>query len=309
MDIHFHMSNRFIYTPLFKSPLGSDQVIFLDGGARGNLPPEWSLLESLGCLKTIGFEPDIEECDRLNSSAPINPSRTYFPKALWSTDGQINIHIARSPGSSSVYPPNQEVLRKFDQGVWEPRCTDKYITVESVTIDSILKMADSDCDFIKLDIHSAEYEALKGATSSLKTKVFGILVETWTLEYHQGQYLAHDVMKALIDLGFQLFEVGIAAGGYRAITKTVPLYGKQQVHGLNLLFFKDPIVFPCDQKSLVKCVKSAAIVDLYGYPDYAMSILKDQADRCPEQAPVLQQVAQAIISSSQVPHNDFATLH
>lgn len=303
------MSSRLIYTPFFKSILGSDRVVLLDGGARDNLPPEWSLLESFDCLKTIGFEPDIEECDRLNSSALINSSRTYFPKALWNTDGQVNIHIAKSPGSSSVYPPNQEVLKKFDRGVWEPRCTDKYVAVESATIDSVLKMSDSDCDFIKLDIHSAEYEALEGAISSLKTKVFGVLVETWTLEYHQGQYLAHDVMKILIDLGFQLFEVGIAAGGRRAIATTVPLYCKQQVHGLDLLFFKDPIVFPCDQKSLIKCVKSAAIADLYGYPDYAITILKEQADRCPEQMPVLQQVVQAIITSSQAPHNEFATLH
>jgi FkbM family methyltransferase len=303
------MSNRLIYTPLFKSIIGVDQVVLLDGGARDNLPPEWSLLESLGCLKTIGFEPDVEECDRLNSPALANLSRTYFPKALWNTDGLINIHIAKSPGSSSVYPPNQEILRKFDPGVWEPRCTEKHVAVESATIDSVLRIANSDCDFIKLDIHSAEYEALEGAVASLKTKVFGVLVETWTLEYHQGQRLAHDVMKILIDLGFQLFEVGIAAGGRRGITATVPLYGKQQVHGLDLLFFKDPIVFPCDQKSLVKCVKSAAIADLYGYPDYAITILKDQADRCPDQVPVLQQVIQAIVSSSQAPHNDFASLH
>ncbi|MBP0001022.1 MAG: FkbM family methyltransferase [Cyanobacteria bacterium SID2] len=297
-----------MFTPSFQNIIGANSIVFLDGGARDNLPPEWALIESKGYLKTIGFEPDVEECDRLNSLGV--KSRVYYSKALWNANGKIGIHIAHSPGSSSVYPANQELLAKFDKAVWEPRCPSQYVSVESTTIDSVLQSAESDCDFVKLDVHSAEYEALQGAVTSLKTKIFGVLVETWTLEYHKRQHLAHDVMSLLIDLNFNLFEVGIAAGGRRRITGRVSLYGKQQVHGLDLLFFKEPAVFPSDRDGLVKCVKSAAIADLYGYPDYAIEILNSHIERCAEHTQILQSAIAEIVRSSQVPpQGGFASLH
>jgi FkbM family methyltransferase len=301
-------TNRLIFTPVFKNLISERPLVLVDGGARDNLVSPWELIESCGCLNTIGFEPDLEECDRLNRLG--KPARTYHPKALWNIDGEVGVHIAHSPGSSSVYPPNQSVLRQFDRGCWEPRCTDRYVTVQSAKIDSVLEASNSDCDFLKLDVHSAEYETLEGAIASLKSKVFGVLVETWTLEYHTGQYLAHDVMKLLIDLGFNLFEVGLAAGGRRSITNQVNLYGKQQVHGLDLLFFKDPVVFPCTQAGFVKSVKAAAIADIYGYPDYAIDILKNYGEQCSEYRSAIQQLAQIIINTSQHPQSTgFASLH
>ena len=44
---------------------------------------------------------------------------------------------------------------------------------------------------------------------------------------------------------------------------------------LRPLFFKDPIVFACDQKSLIKCVRLAATANFHGYTNYAITILKE----------------------------------
>ena len=133
-------SERLIYTPLFKSLLGDEKLVFLDAGARNNLPDSWKKLESLGVLKTIGFEPDIEEYERLNAER--NPGRIYYQKAVWNCDGTVGIHIANDPGCSSIYPPNQELLRAYDNGCWEPRITNEYVTVESARIDlSLLALA------------------------------------------------------------------------------------------------------------------------------------------------------------------------
>ena len=53
-------------------------------------------------------------------------------------------------------------------------------------------------NFIKLDVHSAEFHALTGSLTSLNNCV-GLLVETWNCEVHEGQPLHYEIEKFAID--------------------------------------------------------------------------------------------------------------
>jgi FkbM family methyltransferase len=300
--------NRLIFSSSFEDLLEGDRIVMLEGGSREGLDEPWQSLEARGCLKVIGFEPDIEECERLN--AVTYQTRTYLPKALWNKEGEIGVHIGACPSASSVYPPNPEFLRKYEQPVWEPRVTAKYVSVECTTIDRVLETDGSDCDFLKLDIHSAEYEALQGALASLKTKIFAVLVESWSAEYHKGQRLTGDILTLMNELGFSFFDLGIAAGGRRRFASTLNLYGKQQIHGLDLLFFKEPAVFATHPNPVVKLIKAAAIAELYGFPDYAIEILRHEAECKPQSAGLLNPVIQTIVKNAQTPpFGGFPQLH
>ena len=50
----------------------ADKMVVVDVGARGGFSPAWDVLQDQ--VRLIGFEPDTEECDRLNADAgPVGP--------------------------------------------------------------------------------------------------------------------------------------------------------------------------------------------------------------------------------------------
>jgi hypothetical protein len=95
------------------------------------------------------------------------------------------------------------------------------------------------------------------------------VIETWTAEVHEGQHLAGDVLTLMNDLGFELFDVGVAAAWHRRVVDTVPLEGKPQVTGLDLLFFRTPTSLGRDKRA-----KLAAIATIYGFPDFGLQVSK-----------------------------------
>jgi len=262
--------SRFIFSRLFNAIIKSDPLVLADAGARGELQYPWRGLKDSSVF-VLGFEPDKEECKKLNQQKVKN--RIYLPTALWSLEGTINIHISKNPGASSVYPPDMDFIKRYCGEHWEARITDKVVEVKCTTLDKVLEDRKSDCDFLKIDTQGSEFEILSGAAGSLKEKVFGVLVETWTSEVHKGQRLSGDILVFMKNMGFSLFDINIAAAWRRRIEKNLKLFGKRQVIGLDFLFFKDADKFIEGEKKLSKVIKAAAISDVYGFPGYALELL------------------------------------
>lgn len=229
----------------------------VDIGASGSLVEPWASLDAAGLLSIIGFEPEEEECRKLNEGR-----HTYLPYALWKEQGEISFHVGKDVSTSSVHPPNWSLLNEFLPRHSEPRQTTSEVTAWATTLDEALE--GREVDFIKIDTQGSEYEILTGAERALAGAV-GCTLETWTLEVHRGQSLTHDILQLMHERKYRLLDLQRTAiwqrrGGFRK--------NRGELVGVDLLYFNRE---PRDG------VKAALIADLWGYRAYAAELLKSAA--------------------------------
>jgi FkbM family methyltransferase len=256
--------DRAILSAAFADLVREDPVVLVDVGARGELEEPWRLMDP-ATVQVVGFEPDEQECVRL---AREDPTRRYLPVALWSSDTEVDIHVAAYPGCTSVHPPNTALLERYAPEHGDPRATTTVARYPARRLDDVLREEGIACDVVKIDAQGSEGEVIRGATEVLRRDAFAVLVETWTVEVHRGQALTGDVMRELADLGFSLFDVGVAAAWTRRAGAGADLVAKRQVTGLDLLMFKDP----APEGSTLDRVKWAGIADAFGFTDYALEM-------------------------------------
>lgn len=241
-----------------KHAAGRDFVV-IDGGARDSLFDPFDLVKSN--LEIVAFEPD--------AMAPLYESRlpvTRIQKALWDKECVLDLHLAADPSTSSVYPPNIPLLAQFRDEIGVPtRTTVKVLKVAAISIDRAVETGLCKApNFIKLDIHSAEYEALRGAADSLR-QVVGVLVETWNHPVHKGQHLHSDVESFLNSQGFYMFHLRDVVT-WKQCVDGVEFASERDRHvGSEALFFRDSV--PPELG-----IFAIACADLFGYPGYAIAL-------------------------------------
>lgn len=246
--------------------LKKNKIVIADIGARGKLIHPWFDIDK-NLLLIVGFEPDEKEIERLKKSYPSN---LYFPYALWNHNQTLTLHINTNPYTSSIYPPNFNLLNKYDEIHSSPRKTKRIKKVRSKTLDSIVNQYNIHPDFLKIDTQGAEFEILEGAKGAVQNDTFAILIETWTEEVHKKQKLTGDILQLMHKNGFILMDMDVAASWYRKSAKKYNAFGKSQIIGLDLLFFKNHI--GKEFFSYEKLIKAALIADIYGYPDVAIEL-------------------------------------
>lgn len=239
--------------------------VLIDAGARGNLPEPWSLLAAQN-IRVHGFEPEPEAFHELEKLHTLN--RVYHPFALWNRQGNIQLHLNMSRATSSVYPPNKEVLAFFPKKNTDDREIERIIEVPANRLDQMIE--EPWVDHLKIDVHSAEMEVLEGA-EKLLPKVFSVLVETWCLEIHKGQRLLGDVLVYMDKQGFEPYTFD---NEYMAWDEAKPAGlatsgRKRQVASIVFFVRKNFKTIPENHR-----LKSAAILDIYGYPEAAHRMLK-----------------------------------
>ncbi|MFA6294943.1 MAG: FkbM family methyltransferase [Candidatus Paceibacterota bacterium] len=292
--------NRLIFSNLFRQAIINDPLTLIDAGARGDLEEPWSSIDQ-SILRVIGFEPDLEECKKLNSQSS---NRTYIPTALWSNKTNLTVYTTSMPSCSSVYSPNMELIKKFEKKHWETKVVSGTSSFSTSTIDEEIRNKKVHPDFLKIDTQGAEYEILKGSTVSLEQDIFAVLAETWTTEVYKNQPLSDEIMKIMRNNGFSLFEVHTAAAWRRNAGKELTS-GKRQIIGLDLLFFKEnPSKFYFSTHT--KLLKTVAIAEVFGYPDYALEMIQNNQSRFPDYLDLFENVKKQITINSRV-KNKFLT--
>jgi FkbM family methyltransferase len=250
--------------------LAGGPLLYLDAGARGDLDEPWSLMPPQS-LSVVGFEPDAEECRRLNQGVPPHLDRKYFPTALWSEKTELDIHINLQPSTSSVYPANMEGLKKFAQAHWRPREEVRAARVPATTLDSIISQHGISPDFLKLDTQGAELPILKGAETTLRSHAIAVLAETWTTEVYKGQALSGELLSFMNQSGFSLFDFNVAAAWHHETAAAHGLRDKRQIVGLDYLFLRED--FTLLGNAAGKVIKAAAIADMFGFSGAAIDFL------------------------------------
>jgi len=262
--------NRFVHSKIFKTLLNGSKIVVLDGGARGSIFSPFDQIDA-ELLCVVKVEPD--------AAAPVtnNQHEVILNKAIWNKEERISIHIANEPSVSSVYPPNLNLASRFIDIIGEPaRQTKQIVQVQAASIDALFEQEGlPKPDFIKLDIHGCEYEALSGALKSLESTTIALVIESWVIEAHVGQKLLFKTDELLHQYGFYPHETSIGAWDYKS---TEQLYSKSQSVISESLYFKD-VVHTKSTLDLIQGIKLIAIAELYGHVGFALLLVDYLLDK------------------------------
>jgi len=263
----------FCHSDLFKVVADKSPVVIIDVGARGGLSGTWEPLR--GLMRGIGFEPDEDECRRLNGATGANVS--YVPTALSNKKHEAALYVTRKASCCSLLEPNSAFVDRFLNS--EDFEVTEVISVSCDTLDNVVQTEGiEDIDFIKLDTQGSELWVLEGADRVLaEFCVFGIRVEVEFSPLYKNQPLFVDVDTYLRERGFALFDIRARLG--RKVRRTAPAgSGSFQGQGLwsYALYFRD---FATDLGACLntidsaKAMKTVALAEFFGFGDYALELL------------------------------------
>jgi len=255
----------------------------LDLGARGI--PARTMLSMAWAVDAVGFEPDKEECSRLNAlyrteKHPFHQLR-LFPVALGKAAQGRTLYLAKHRGTSSLLPPVVGRTAEFMRGDYgEVESTAK---VDTVPLDSFLQENRiAGAAHLKMDVEGLELEILQSAPLLLSSSLLAVDMEVLFMQIHAGQPLYGELETFLrnyqfIPLGFTEMHCWrrLTRSKYpKKIKGPIPFSRGQLVHG-NMLFMKAPeAVFT---QSPDRIISAAFIAMNYGYLDHALFLLQHES--------------------------------
>ena len=191
-------------------------IRILDIGAMslGEGSDAYSNLIKEEIVELIGFEPNLSECEKLNSQAANSSIKTkYFPYAIG--DGSRKLfHITNTGMTSSIYEPDMNLMSRFNN-LAELCIVVNVEPVETKRLDDIKELGD--IDYIKIDIQGAEKEAFENASRVLEN-VLVVQTEVEFVELYKGQPLFADVDITLRQNGFQFHRfIGYAGRAFKPL--------------------------------------------------------------------------------------------
>ena len=276
--------------PYISSFLGDreNHWIIADVGARDG-DPGWAPLE--GTARFVGFEPDEAECARLNTGSS---DARFYPVALHDRSGDLPFFLTELEYCHGFYGANPAYFGRFPNYV-NNSVRDR-ITVRTTTMDEFMTESRlSHVDFLKIDTEGSELDILRGARNTLaQGHLLGVLSEFWWDPRIKSQPAFTDLDRFMRDAGFSLFDIEcqryprstlpLGAGLSSAVLGCPPYRKHGQILTGDALYFRDPVwdlrespgAFPWNDLTVLRLV---GLLDLFGYPDFAIEILDTFRDR------------------------------
>lgn len=191
-EVEFHL----LYEEVFKKhvyyvQLEKTDPVILDVGAHIGLATIY--FRSLYMdAKITAFEPhpQLLDCLQKNLAANIIKDVTVIPKAVWTTEGRIKLHV--DTDQENQWLSTSSLIR----GSWTKKQPTTSIDVEAVRLSTYM---DGPIDILKMDVEGAEYEVLKECLPKL-AQVQHLFVEVHTSREHG----VAEVVTLLLNAGFQV---------------------------------------------------------------------------------------------------------
>jgi len=252
-----------------KEPIG-----FMDIGARGG---SHSLVEPLHpYVSYLGFEPDLDECNSLNSNAELKKYWNEFevlPHALSNDFSKRTLNMISFAANSSLLDLNNVFVDRYK--MHEKWTVTHHFELETCPLDHIMYdlkrgFANSG-ELIKIDVQGFEHEVLEGAKKLLTDRTVCLVSEVEFFQIYKDQKLFSDIELYLRSLGFSFY------GFFTLHTRSKKSLNKRTHHGKERLFYADAVFFKdplsCEitltQRQYKVLVFSAILT---GYYDFALEI-------------------------------------
>jgi len=256
-------------TTLINKYLSNEKITLVDIGARGGIDSKWDKLSPF--LKVVGFEPEKEECQRINeSSGSLSYSMECLPFALGETDNtEATLNVCIKPGCSSIYEPNWDFVNQFN---FAPHMeVISSFKMFMTTLDNVCNNHHIVPDCIKVDTQGTELDIFKGAKNTLG-KVKFIELEVEFNPQYKNQPLFSDVDLYLREQGFML--LGLRRTCWRRVNSNdLPKspFGGQIIHG-DAIYYNADFLGDFDKASIKDILKFCLILSAYKQDDLILYI-------------------------------------
>jgi len=270
----------------------AEPVIAVDVGARWGFNSEWKAFGDH--LLVYCFEPDEQECTRLNAGAPSGV--TYLPHALGRSPGVATFYENSVGASSGIYKTNMNYFSRLlnrDNGVV---VAERNVDVTTLA-DALERFKVPYVDFIKLDIEGAELDVLRGAGRYLDTGgLCGVLAEVRFQPEINGCPVFSEVDQFLRGQGFRIYDLqfhhqsrhvlpypGLSDYRNENDERIFAYTDRGQIQDGDALYFRD-LLLPANEAhrraaTPEKLLKAAAFLEIYSMNDCAAELLVAHRDR------------------------------
>lgn len=240
-------------------------------GAR-DTPLDRAIAHAFPQLQVIGFEPDIEECRRLELLHG-EPHR-FFPVAVGARTEMRTFYRARYPWYSSLLLPDHELLNDYWEGVLRFGTAER-AEISVVDLDTFLPQHGVDTvDFWQLDIQGGEMKALIGARGLLAGSLLGLRVEVSFQPMYAGQPLFGDIDAFVRRHGFRFWELYTIPHKLHRRGLPPSASGGGQIASGDALYLRDHRHL-LQSSQLLPVQKLAVLASALGFHDYAAEIAQD----------------------------------
>ena len=283
--------------------LGPDQFTLIDIGCSGGIDESW--LELGEHLRAIGFDPNIEDVERLNAARPLpgieyiagfvglEPDHPFQQKrreaGLYGGNFWDRLAFARSVDIRKAQAEKLSNKEKTEQNLWKGlRLADPDNPI--FVPDFVRQRGITDIDFIKLDIDGLDFDVLHSLEPLLAShNVTGFQMEVnFCGRANEADHTFHNTDRFLRRAGFELVDLSVwryslAALPQRYLFSRPAQSTKGRPYQGDALYVRDwgwtakqplPPDYPAK-----KLLKLAALFTLRGLDDHAAEILVQFRDR------------------------------
>lgn len=257
-------------------------MVALDIGARRGFVAD--LLPIAAAVDAVGFEPDVEECERLNREARSTPgpwrSLHFLAAALAGEAGSRDLHLTRHGGTSSMLAAIPGMGARYMRDDYFS--VERTVSVDTQTLDDVLARSRiSSPAYVKIDVEGMEKAIFEGGPRTLD-RVLAVRTEVAFMRTRRGQPLYHEIDALLRRHGLLPFGFVELHEWRRTTRRKHPLAGERSlpfsrgrlVHG-DVIYLRDvETMDESEDAAIDRMVQLAALALCYDFVDEAAAILR-----------------------------------
>ena len=276
-----------------------DPFALVDIGCALGIDPTWRLFDPH--LVAWGFDPQIEECARLNA-AELNPNIQYHP-AFVGLDADHPFHTQRpaADGATRDYFNPLARTSAYRAADWNPgvaheapeavEATDHWqeqnLADEKIALSEFLaREGIRSVDLVKIDTDGSDLEAAVSCETAVRPSgILGFLIESPFVGTHEpGENTFHNIDRYMKEQGFVLFGMTVNTYSRAALPRTFVYKAPYQTRGGqpiwgDMLYLRDAAsaqyeaVWGPPGLTVAKLLKLVCLFELFDLPDCAVEVL------------------------------------